>query len=69
MGCGGERRAVGKMGLDSLKDIPTGSADPQSRSTGPLGARYAPRQTLSYLRYDRVGKGLTTLAAVNNKQH
>ena len=59
MGCGGERRAVGKTGLDSLEDIPTRSAAPQDRSPGPLGARYAPRQILSNLRLDRGGKGLT----------
>ena len=58
MGCGGERRAVGKTGLGSLQYIHTRSAEPQDRSPGTLGARYAPRQTLPYLRYGRVGKGL-----------
>ena len=58
MGGGGERRAVGKTGLGSLQYIPTRSAEPQDRSPGTLGARYAPRQTLLYLRYGSVGKGL-----------
>ena len=58
MGGGGERRAVGKTGLDSLHYIPTRSAAPQDRSPGPLGARYGPRRILSDLRSDRVGKGL-----------
>ena len=58
MGGGGERRAVGKTGLYSLPYIPTRSAAPQDRSPGPLGARNAPRQILSHLRWDRVGKGL-----------
>ena len=61
MGCGGERRAVGKTGLDSLHYIPTRSAAPQDRSPGPLGARYAPRQTLPHPRWGRVGKGLRIL--------
>ena len=47
MGCGGERRAVGKTGLGSLQYIHTRSAEPQDRSLGTLGARYAPRAILS----------------------
>ena len=57
MECGGERRAVGKTGLGSLQYIHTRSAEPQDRSPGTLGARYAPRQILSNLRLDSVGKG------------
>ena len=53
MGCGGERRVVGKTGLGSLQYIPTRSAAPQDRSPGPLGARYGPRQTLP--EYTQVG--------------
>ena len=58
MGCGGERRAVGKTGLGSLQYTPTRSDEPWDRSQGTLGARYAPRQTLPHLRWGRVGKGL-----------
>ena len=59
MECGGERRAVGKTGLGSLQYIPTRSDEPQDRSPGTLGARYAPRQTLPEVTSGRVGKGLT----------
>ena len=59
MGCGGERRAVGKTGLGSLQYIPTRSAEPQDRSPGTLGARYAPRKTLIWVTQIRVGKGLS----------
>jgi len=61
VGCGGERRAVGKTGLGSLQYIPMRSAEPQDRSQGPLGARYAPRQTLPNPRLGRGGKGLTDI--------
>ena len=47
MGGGGERRVVGKTGLGSLQYIPTRSDEPQDRSQGTLGARYAPRAILS----------------------
>jgi hypothetical protein len=56
--CGEERRAVGKTGLGLLRDIPTRSGEPQDRSPGPLRASAAPRQTLSKVTLDRVGKGL-----------
>ena len=59
MGCGGERRAVGKTGLGSLQYIPTRSAEPQDRSPGTMGAHYAPLKTLSEVTSDRVGKGVT----------
>ena len=59
MRCGEERRAVGKTGIGLLRDIPTRSGEPQDRSPGPLRASAAPRQTLSNLRLDSVGKGLT----------
>ena len=58
MRCGEERRAVGKTGLGLLRDIPTRSGEPHDRSPGPLRASAAPRQTLSNLRLDSVGKGL-----------
>ena len=59
MGCGGERRPVGKTRLDSLHYIHTRSAAPQDRSPGPLGAVLGPLQTLSKVTLDRAGKGLT----------
>ena len=59
MGCGEERRAVGKTGLGLLRDITTRPAEPQDRSPGTLGASAAPRQTLPDLRSGTVGKGLT----------
>ena len=61
MGCGEERRAVGKTGLGLLRDIPTRPAEPQDRSPGTpwrLVASAAPRQTLSRVTLDSVGKGL-----------
>ena len=48
MGCGEERRAVGKTGLDLLPYIPTRPEEPQGRSPAPLRASAAPRQILSY---------------------
>ena len=58
MGCGGERRAVGKTGLGSLQYIPTRSDEPQDRSPGPLGARYASQNPIvPQVRYG--GKGVT----------
>ena len=61
MGCGEERRAVGKTGLDLLPYIPTRPEEPQGRSPAPLRASAAPRQILLTLRVNRVGKrkGLT----------
>jgi hypothetical protein len=56
--CGEERRAVGKTGIGLLRDITTRSGEPQDRSPGPLRASAAPRQILSTLRVDSVGKGL-----------
>ena len=58
MRCGEERRAVGKTGLGLLRDIPTRSGEPQDRSPAPLRASAAPRQTLSRVTLDSVGKGL-----------
>ena len=42
MGCGGERRPVGKTRLDSLHYITTRSAAPQDRSPGPHRAVLGP---------------------------
>ena len=58
MRCGEERRAVGKTGLGLLRDITTRSGEPQDRSPGPLRASAAPRQILSEVTSDSVGKGL-----------
>jgi hypothetical protein len=57
--CGEERRAVGKTGIGLLPDITTRSGEPQDRSPGPLRASAAPRQILSEVTSDSVGKGLT----------
>ena len=59
MGCGGERRPVGKTRLDSLHYIHTRSAAPQDRSPGPLGARARTAPDPTPLQGGRAGKGLT----------
>ena len=58
MGCGGERRPVGKTRLDSLHYIPTRSAAPQDRSPGPLGGRAWTAPDPILLQENRAGKGL-----------
>ena len=61
MGGGGERRAVGKTGLDSLTYIPTRSAVPQDRSAAAPGAVRRPPQILMVLTRIREGKGLNEM--------